>query len=473
MDPRRIVVATSPVNVGKASEAPLVGLFEWTSPEPWCAVIVKSRVSSTDAKTMLRPKALLARNPQADALRRPVDFVPMKELVDVILVGNVAVGRSAPPNQPFRAHAKLKLAGVETAFELSADRPGRVPLSRPSLRLVQSDDESDVGPRNVYDGADRGFMHRAKFPWETAQAGHPLLFREEVPEGARVTLELMMPKSSDKELAFDFELPSVTPQILIDPSQAGRDEFDVAMRLDTIVVDADTSAVELIWRGMFETYTGVGDVNRMTLGWATEDSMADPEQAWPSILRELPHGEFHYVWYFRDAAAGVPPPALTAKELKVERMRTWTYPLSPEPRIDIEELARLQARLAERREPRAETLKRFNLDEDRFAIEQRAWMERVGEQARVTGGRPPLDKRYTTALRQSRETGTSAEEIARSLPKYASITSRMKGGQRARVLKDEQLSLSEWLRWDGRVARHAAKDPDVAKKLKALLEGSQ
>lgn len=473
MDPRRIVVATSPINVGKASEAPLVGLFEWTSPEPWCGVIVKSRVSSTDAKTMLRPKTLFGRNAQADALRRPVDFVPMKELVDVILVGHVAVGRSAPPNQPFRATAKLRLAGVETAFELSADRPGRVPLARPHLKLVQSDDESDVGARNVYDGADRGFMHRAKFPWEKAQAGHPLLAREEVPEGARVTLELTTPKSQDIELAFDFELPAVTPQILIDPSQAGRDEFDVAMRLDTIVVDADTSAVELIWRGMFETHTGVGDVNRMTLGWATEQSMMDPERAWPSILRELPHGEFHFAWFFRDAAAGVAPPPLSAKELKVERMRTSTYPLAPEPRIEIEELAKLQARLAERAEPRAETLKRFNLDEERFAIEQRAWMERIGEEARLTGGRPPLDRKYTMALRRSRETSTSAEEIARSLPHYVAMSTRMKGGERARVLRDERMSLSEWLRWDGRVARQAAKDPDVARKLKALLEGSQ
>lgn len=398
MEDRRVVVVTSPAYLPKEARAPLVGLFEFTTPESWVAVVVKSRIGR-DPSLLRRPEFLLGTPSQADALARPADFVPLKPDVDVLLMGHVRGPRSRAPMP-----ATLHLGERAIAVELHGDEAsGRITLAAPQLTISNSNDQNQR-PRNAYDGEVTEFVHKATFPWEITQTAHPsLTLDEDLPEGARLRLEAIVGSGpstmGEKVDLFDVELPPFTARVVIDPSQSGRESFEVPMRLDTIVLDAgdDALEVELTWRGMFPCYTGVGDVDRVFLGFAREDAMDSPREGWPFLLRELPYGQFDHAWVWSDALSGIPPRALTAEETKAARYRVWNFPLSPEPRTSVEEMAAIEAAFERRNEPRSETLARYGLDEQFFAIEQRAWFEKVAAQARVTGGQPPLANQFLAA----------------------------------------------------------------------------
>ncbi len=408
---RRIVVATSPLHVHKTSAAPLVGLFEFTTPEDWCGVIVKARFSGQegDHVTVRRPEFLLATPAQADALERPVDFIPLKGKVDLLLRGHVDYARTSPG--PVKLDATLSFGEPEIALELRADGPGRIPLAPPHFVIPRTSDPR-MKPLNDYDPEVTEFAHKADFPWECTQSANPALVVDDLEEGQTLLMRALDGASStpnDLEPLFEVTLPDVSPRVLIDPSHSGMASFEVPMRLDTVAVDVASRAteLELTWRGMFPSHTGVRDVDRVLMGWASDIDMKDPSM-WSRLLRELPHGSFQYAWFYGDARDGIAPPALTADEVKVQRYRTWNYALSPEPRISIEDLGAIEARLDQRCEPRAETLARFGLDEQMFAIEQRAWLEKVGDQSRKTGGRPPLAKQYTLAKLAAGRLGTDS-----------------------------------------------------------------
>lgn len=420
MQPRRIVVGTSPANVGEGSEPPLVGVLPWSRlHDAWCSIIVKARVSADAPDKLLAGHTFLARPAQADPLQRPVDFVPAKSIVDVLVVGHVEL--PGPPNAPVQAAGRLVIAEQSTLLSLEAPSPGRVPLTMQHAR-VQGEEGIDgaIGPMNLHDGSELSFKYPEDFAFTLYQSAcRPHLLREKVPESSKIALELMV--NGHAHPVCDFRMPSVSPRILLEPSQVGTRKTIVPAVLDTVLVDLDRRELELTWRGYFEALAGTRDVDTIYLGWASDEQMKT-RRGWQTLLRELPHGQFRHAWFFADAESGVAPAPLSAKQEKAARLRTWMFPLAPEPRLEIDAFAEIGAELEARREPRKQILERHRLTEDAWALEERAWLERATGETRSHQGKSPT----STAMIDARVRAT--ERLTTRLLTQAVVPGAAKAG---------------------------------------------
>lgn len=457
---RRIIVATSAANLSGATRAPqLVAVLHWRSPERWNTIVVKSRFA---AGQLLRPETLLARAAQASPLRRPVDFIPMKPETDVALLGHVEL--TGAEGQPIEATATLLVGGRPTELVLGASAPGRVPLAPPHLRWLQTaDGSSAVAPRETHDGAEHGFEHEPDFAYEGYQCAHRWLLRSKVAESTEVSLRLQ------GRALLELAVPPLSPRVMIDPTQIGS-VTPIEMDLDTVIIDADRSELELTWRGMIPALNDESDVERVIVGWSSDADMDDPLKGWDALLRELPHGWFEHAWLFADAESGHAPPALEGDALLQARLQSWSHPHPPAPRLQLERFATIQAELAESREPRADTLTRHQIDEYRFGLEERAWLDRIAGDVRTGGGELPIATQYAAAVVLASDRQAAPGEDRRSLRSYAELLVAMEHRDASKVLQDAKVSLGAWIRWDRQITQRQAREPEVARELRELTD---
>lgn len=413
MAQRRIVVGTSGANVDRASEAPLVGVFAWSKVDAevddqpllqeWLTILIKTRIDARTPQVLRRPEVLFARPAQAEPFQRPVDFVPLKDCVDVAVVGHVTLREepSAPARRPLHVSGTLSIGGETTQLELMADEPGRVPLTVAHARVRGvADTDGALGPVNLYDGAEDHFQHRLGFPMEVYQcASRPHLLRERVEEGSAIVMSMIVEGRS--EPIFEATLPAVSPRLVVDFASPDLDKRSLDAALDTVLIDLDKQQIELTYRAFLMT-PSVKDLDRLLLGWCSKADL-DSGAGGRAIARNLPRGQFHYAWFFEDADKGVPPPNLTPEEEKVARYQSWIYPIAPEPALSLEAYAEISVELAERMEPRASILSRHGLDEHAFALEERAWLERVTAETRSHKGQAPTATQLTAAREQAAE----------------------------------------------------------------------
>lgn len=208
-------------------------------------------------------------------------------------------------------------------------------------------------------------------------------------------------------------MPPFSPRIVVDPSTAGRRKSTVQAVLDTVLVDVDRAELELTWRGYYEVVAGTRDIDSIFLGWASEEEMAT-RRGWQNIFREMPHGHFAHAWFFKDADEGKAPAPLSPKQEKAARLRTWTFPLAPEPRLPIEKYAEISAELSAKREPRRQILARHGFDEPSWTLEERGWLERATGETRVYHGKSPtsaslVDARMIATERMKRQLPAAKE----------------------------------------------------------------
>lgn len=461
---RRIVVVTSALNLTQHADQPqppqLVGVVHWTSPELWNTVIVKTRVAASGA--LERPQTLIARRAQAQALARPIDFAPMKGDADVVWLGHVEL--EGKPGEPLQRTGGMLAGGETTALLFQASSPGRIPLVPPHVRIVQAPESAaSLAPRPTHDAADNEFQHREDFPYEDYQCASRWLLREWIQEGSALALTI-----EDKTVA-EFRVPSRSPRVLLDPAHSAH-LIGVDMELDTVVVDVDRRELELTWRGIVTTLNDESDLDRILVGWLSDEEMADPKLGWDALLRELPHGWFEHAWMFADAEAGSAPPPLEGDELERARMQSWSHPHPPAPRLELEQFTTIQAELVEAREPRAQTLQRHGLDEYKFGLEERAWLDRIAGESRLGEGQPPIAQQYARAMTEASDRLAQPAERERTLRSYAELMVQMERSDAHKTLQQAGLSLGAWLRWDRHVTQRTSRDASAADELHAHLD---
>lgn len=413
MSPSRIVVGLSPANLvshrpqagaeevpkaGRIKAAPTLGLLFWSEGwDDWCTVIVKAVLKRGESD--LRSAAMVFATPaQADPFERPVDFVPWKGGVDVLVVG--AVELSGPVEKGRGLSGEVVAGGVSTAFDVPADEPivSPLPLARAQLRGAEGLDAM-LGPSNFFDISQTKFHHEEKVSLRCYLAASQGLLRQAVQPGSTVSIKLSQPDGSSSKQLFsaDYELPKLTPRILVSPAKQGGAEVRVAAELDTILVDCTKQQMELTWRARFPA-GGPKVVDRVLLGFAADTNVED-RATWKDILRELPRGSFQFAWTWEDAARGVPPPRLTKEEETLARYQSWRYPLAPEPLLSEDEYAEIGLELAERAEPRCDVLERHQLDEHAYALEERGYLERITAETRL--GSSQTSQRLITARKEA------------------------------------------------------------------------
>jgi hypothetical protein len=169
----------------------------------------------------------------------------------------------------------------------------------------------------------------------------------------------------------------------------------------------------------------------------------------------------------RDAPAGDDEPPEDPGASVEARYQGWTD-RAPDPRLPLQEYAAIAAELAEEREPRTAVLLRHDLDEDAWTLEERAWLERIGNAAME--GDTSLALAYGDRFVAAQDALGAPGEQARSLDDYLAIRVAMEAAEDpCAALRDRSLTLSVWMRLDRRFARARAADPALGDEMERRL----
>lgn len=470
---RRFLVAEAPYRSPGDRRARLVpsrvAVLPWSVDRPWLSILV-GRTFRFDPRAERRPLRLEPCEPApfhagSGAPERPRvdDFVPMRRLADVTLVGHVELIPLPSGIVPPRL-AMFGLGDLAFPLVIQSPAPGRVPL-RPPYTRTRAGRDFDLAPRAAHDGAAHGFAHALDFDLDAYQQAAPEL-RYDEPEDWILRLDGLLPGGEDEEI--ELPLPDLTPRALLDYAEAGVRPADVRLFLDSVAVDLDAGTVDVTFRGHAETAPAPRlDVDRVILGWAPRAAWeSDLLRAWNGALRELPRGRFRWAVERDDALRGEAPPPLTEHELLMARYETWGYVEAAEPELAPEEAATLAAELAEQRWPSGELLGRRGLDEYAWSIEERAWAQRLSrfhedpEDAEVAA--------YLAAYRRAQDALATPREAEITPAEYAVLAARIGRGDPMKALAAAGLGVGAWSRVERRMSALTRSDRALAEEIERL-----
>jgi hypothetical protein len=311
-----------------------------------------------------------------EELAVPNDFVPRKAEVDVILSGHAHAARPAP-----QIEAMIRIGALTRAFAARASAPTTaIPLTAAYLSPFEPCSARLAGVPD--DGArddDRAdFSHHGAAP-RAQRTAH-------VADDAAIELTGLSPGGGTRT----WHLSGYHPVVTAADDWLG--ERAVDMRLDTVWIDTDRMLAALVWRGEIGLHEGPHDLSRLVVAMEKRGHERSLTDRLPAFQR----GHAGLTVRPEDAAGEIPPPTEDeAFRLEIARRATWLSP-APEPRLPLDAYAALSVELSEAREPRAALLERRGLDEDRFLIEERAWLEAIARRAMT--GDVSLAEQHASAL---------------------------------------------------------------------------
>ncbi len=480
MGPRVVVVFAETAGAGAAPN-PAVGVVPFEEDgRRMLTIVVKLGFTLKDAEggslVVAEPTACKLSGDQPSRFDATVpaeldqasDFVPRKGATDLLVVGH--------------AHARAPTMSIQGSFRVtsgdgtpihgahflieSGAAAAKIPLSAPYFRPL-----AGGVPRTAAVGSDDRFVRGVvdgvePSVWNVAtEALRSELGRVEATSVLEL-VGLLPPADGDVPIrgsvvsARRVVLPGVAPQVLVEGSTLDREP--VALTLDTLWLDTDACTGALVWRGTVGPVRSYVDVHRLFV--TVERFLAErPTTEW---LSDTQRGVIQYAHTEQDVAEGRDPPAQDAR-LEAERYATWGE-TAPEPRISIEAYAEVSAELAEWPDRRSETLSRHSLTEDRWAIEERAWLERFA--ADSVSGSAALPTLFGEHFVRAQDRLARPEEESYTLRDYAGLRVEMeRGADVGTILGEAKLTLAQWLRLERRWLGRAEASPAVARELEELV----
>lgn len=486
---RLLVGQTDPARAAGAACAPLpVGVVPWAAGR--ISLVVKATLSYAGSDTiqiaaftaeqeplsLARPSELRGKAP--GELSHPSDFVTWKPKADVLLYGHAFAPRAAP-----RIDARIVVPGMGRSFSLIGSPAERMPLSGGFLRAEDGESPTDpVGPAGPWpteldeadskdEPSDDESLARDR---EAASSGRAaglndtgLLVRS---QGTSFAAAAQRAKYIASDAVIELagltvgggrrviQLPGLTPLCIVEMKWG---PCTVKLACDTLSIDTDREILTLVWRGQAPISTETGsDVKRVVVSLERDN---DP-RALGDIYLDLQRGIFSRATEEPDLREPAPPEADPA--LQMAKYSEWKH--TPEPKLAIEQYAQISAEIGEKREPRAEVLLRHRLDGDGWALEERAWLEKMGDAA--MNGDGSLAVRYGALLIAAQDALAAPAEAARTLDDYATIKVAIESRGTAAVLHDRSMTVPEWNRLDRRFKRQGRADPAFREEMTRRLQ---
>jgi len=237
-------------------------------------------------------------------------------------------------------------------------------------------------------------------------------------------------------------LPGLVPLVTLDGPDGGED-VPLLLACDTLLVDVDGERATTSWRGSIPTDADGGELERVVVSLWDFRVPIDFEARRSALMRGL-------IGFA--VRPGDPPGAEAARdeaetrEIEAARWATWGAD-APEPRITLERYAAVAAELAERPDDRSVILSRAGVTEERWAVEERAWVEAMGDGA--------MDGDTRTAERFAELYAAAEDALATDDPSL--------------VFAAYRISLPAWLRMARRWQDRASRDPGLAAELERLI----
>jgi hypothetical protein len=372
-----------PPGAGRALRVP-VGVVAWNAPEPSLTVIVKLTLTFgpgceidgeatwaelTPVQAPLSGTVLVA--PGSSAVAYPTDFVPRKSRADILVTGHAYA-----PLRPSTAGLGATTTRIDAGFsvdELDRDfslvargLTEKIPLDAERFDdrggAVAIDPVGPIASRSVVAPTQ---WHDDSFDFSRYNAASPLQQPRSIAPDALIRLRHLSPRAEERTIL----LPNLAPRVLWN-ARGFEALAEIEMDCDTLLVDTDAETCTLLFRGTIAVESAAARmVSRLVV---SVEHRARPRQL-DDLVRELPRGMFFYARWPEDAAPGAASVPESTPELTMARYGCWGHPRGPDPAIPLDLYAVISAELAEREEPRVDTLKRHGLDEDDWTIEERAW----------------------------------------------------------------------------------------------------
>jgi hypothetical protein len=371
----------------------------------------------------------------------PDDFVPRKAGVDVLVHGHA---RARTPSA--QLDGAVRAGALRHAFRARA----AAPVTALPLTSTYLEPHEPLGGLAAPRFDERSPFDDALDPaW--FNAAPPSQRVAELPPRARVEL-LGLARDGEPQR---FAAPELAPWVT---RLGGRDDGAVEMRCDTVWIDADEGLCVVTWRGAFEVDRS-RDVDRLVVSMERAGAERTPEARRAALQR----GRFGFAASMDDPLGHDARDERERDRIAMARYATWQS-AAPPPRLSLERYATLAATLADRSDRRAATLQDHGLDEDRFLVEERAWLEKIARSAMDGDAGPAneLGERYLAA-----QAALDTPDL--SMADYAELAVAI---DRADVpdeaLKARGLSLPQWMRIE-RKWQDAAAEPPVLEELERLV----
>jgi len=168
-------------------------------------------------------------------------------------------------------------------------------------------------------------------------------------------------------------LPAIIPRVVLE-TEAG--SFELEMLCDTLLVDTDREQISLVWRGQSPCSDNRQELRRLVVSM----ERAAGSRTLAQVMRDLPRAVVGWAVEPEDLNAGAPAADEDDAELRMAKLATWD--IRPEPTLSLEQYAQVAAEMAcAADDRRGAVLDRHDLDEDSWLLEERVWLETIGEAA--------------------------------------------------------------------------------------------
>ena len=452
----RPVVAVQPDGRSVAEvAAPLsIGLARWRGKGEATALVVKATLGfDGDGEEVvarfIAPDPVGKRAPSElapEVTRYPDDFVQWKRRCDVVLHGH-----AHSPTPETTIPVEIRIGSFRRS--LQAVTSGAPRRSIPLLPAFLRDAGGVTASVGVVDVArETGDEEIVDVDADRFQCAGPEMQLPALSADATIELEGLSVRGRRRVI----KLPGLAPLALCEAGVIER--VILPLVCDTVHVDTDFERIVLVWRGALPLSIRVHDLDRVIVGLAREEPRAALLGEDDPLFRGLPRGTVSFAIEEHEIE-GDPD------ELELARWEVLEH--SADPELPLERYATISAELAEDRPPRAEVLEKHGFDERTWAIEERAWTERLAFAAAEDDEKPVAA--FGAAFLAAQDALAGPHE-PRPLADYAAIRVALETSERPlEVLREHGIGRGEWARLDRHWQRVAGSDPAVAAELEALL----
>ena len=195
------------------------------------------------------------------------------------------------------------------------------------------------------------------------QFAHPLMTCTFPNADAVIRTRGLVPGGEQVELS----LPG--HDVLVVVEAAGH--HDVCMEIDTLLIDTELAQVAVTWRGQVpEDLMARSDV-RLIVALVPQDDVPELED----VYRSLPHGHFSRAQLPSD----VQTPKIARRDVALSVARRMTFDRVPDPLLKVDDYAAIAAQISAQPKRRTDILAAHDFEDGDWALEERAWLGRVGE----------------------------------------------------------------------------------------------
>ncbi len=431
-----------------------VGVVRWEAPKPTLTIIAKAVMSYDEhgrcsglgqAGSLCVDTAYEEEKDSSEQVFYSSDFVPRKAKPEVLVVGR-AYAKSASE----RFSARVCVGDVDREVEL------RAPAPTTSVPLATKD--CDTRDRTVRVGPVRAAAVPGKIPEDFDFSLFNAAPREQqcakMPLAGELTLAGLHPQGP-----VTIALPGA-PVVAVD-TRWGLEPID--MVCDTLWLDTEKRVLTLVWRGEFELdRLGRGPDRIRVDGRYLFSQPTDKIELFSLARANLS---------FASETGALSAEPLTEAEkdaLQVARYETWLDDEGPpETTLSLAAYAQISAELAEETEPRKEVLKRHDLDEDQWALEEHGWLGKMAVGTLNNDG--GLAVRFGDLFVAAQDELGGAE-VTKSPDEYTTIAVQLETAEEpAAVLTAHSMTLADWLRLERKYRNARKDDPALSRQLDEQL----